>query len=101
MRRTFTSSDGESVGDPGEDHVDIARRILPAVHGITPVDFDDCYTQMFRLGYARIAEDARTFQIERAAGLSEAQRAAMEGAALAGKEVRLNNRPFVESKTVH
>ncbi len=91
------STDGESLGNPDEDHADIARRILPTRHDITPVDFGDCYTQMFRLGYARVVEDAKEFRIERAEGLSQAQQAAMEVAALAGKRVFLNNRRFVES----
>ena len=99
MPKFFMSSDGVLIGDADEDHADIARRVLPT-HNVTATDYGDLYTQMFRLGYARIIEDAREFQIERKAGLSEAQKKAVEAAITSGKNVLINNQQFVESKTI-
>ena len=97
MVKTYMNSDGARLGETDEDHADIARRILP-LHGKPVDDYAGLYTHMFALGYARVAEDAKEFQIEHKIPLSEAQQAVVENATLSGKEVFINNRRFVESK---
>lgn len=99
MRKTYMRDDGILLGEPDEDHADIARRILP-LHGKPMDDYGGLYTHMFALGYARVAEDVREYHVEHTKPLSEAQRAAVEDVALRGKAVFVNNKRFVESKHV-
>jgi hypothetical protein len=91
------AADGSLIGDPNEDHADIARRVLPT-HGVEAEDYAALYTEMFRLGYARVVVDAREFNIERKAGLSPMQQRAADEALRDGKLVLVNNQRFVESK---
>lgn len=97
MGKTYMKTDGTLLGEPDEDHADIARRILP-LHAKPVDDYGNLYVQMFALGYARVAADAREFHVEHNIPLSEAQQAVVDDAALNGKAVFINNRRFVESK---
>lgn len=99
MRKYFISDTGTLVGNQGEDHADIARRVLPT-YGVKITDYNSLYTGMFGLGFARVATDAVDFMIERAAGLSRSQQQHAEDALLAGKNVYINNQRFTESKHV-
>ncbi len=97
VRKYFMAVDGRLVGEPNDDHADIARRVLPT-HGVAAEDYGDLYVQMFRLGYARVVVDAREFNIERKAGLSPTQQRAVDEALRDGKRVFVNNQRFADSK---
>jgi hypothetical protein len=91
------AADGSLIGEPNEDHADIARRVLPT-HGVEAQDYGDLYVQMFRLGYARVVVDAQEFKIERKAGLSSMQQHAVNEALRGGNRVLVNHQRFVESQ---
>lgn len=89
--------DGTLIGEPNEDHADIARRLLPT-HGVHAQDYGDLYVQMFQLGYARVVTEAMEFNIERNAGLSPMQQRVVSEALRDGKQVLVNHQLFVDSK---
>lgn len=91
------ATDGSLVGEPNEDHADIARRILP-IHAVKAQDYGDLYVQMFRLGYARVIVDSDAFSIEHKAELSLTQRRAVDEALGQGKRLLINHQRFVNSK---
>lgn len=99
LRKYYMAPNGELIGVPDEDHTDIARRVLP-LHGKEPQDVGECYTMMFALGYARVAVSESEFQVEHKQPLTQAQLAAVEEAAIAGRTLVLNNRRFTETKGV-
>lgn len=99
MKKFFLSHDGQLVGEPNEDHADIARRVLPELGG-TIGDYAGLYDQMFAFGFARVAVDSKEFHIERKEGLSDAQRQVMEEALRTSIEVYFNDQRFIASKEI-
>lgn len=100
LRKYYMAPDGELIGEPDEDHTDIARRVLP-LHAREAQDMGERYTMMFALGYARVAVSKSEFHVEHKLPLTEAQRAAVEKAVRGGvRTLVLNNRRFIETKGV-
>ena len=74
-------------GLPGEGHHDIAKEYLPTV-GIVPKDYEDHYTQMFRLKFARVLEhDDGRVEVEHKHKLTTAQKRYIQSLAYAGKRI--------------
>src|SRR5438105_6278257 len=100
-KRFFLRPDGqpEKLQTGEHDHADTGRRIL-AAKGIVPRDYADIYTQLFRLGYARVAELDELIYVENDGHpLSPEQSAHLEDDSLrTGKPVKLNDRYFVGTR---
>ena len=99
LRKYYLAPDGELIGEPDEDHTDIARRVLP-LHGKEAQDMGERYTMMFALGYARVAVSGSEYHVEHKQPLTVAQRAAVEAVLGGGKALVFNNRRFTETKGV-
>ncbi len=84
-------------GRPGAGHIDIANAVLEE-QGIHPVDKQDCYRQMFKLGYARVVETTASLQVEHCRKLTSAQRRFLKSKEQGGKSVTLNQPQFVSTK---
>ena len=97
MRKTFLSKDGESIGNPGEDHADIARAYLASA-GVAVRDYLALYTEMFARGFARVTQEGNQLHIERPGGFSGAQEAVIEAHVRAQIKVFANDGRYTESK---
>jgi len=84
-------------GKPGERHIGIAATVL-AEQGISPADAPDYYDQMFRLGFARVAETDKQVEVECPKTLTTAQRRFLEAKEQEGKTLTLNDPKFMATK---
>jgi hypothetical protein len=102
MKRYFLDPQGiptgRMAGKPGASHIEIAKLVLLASGKFSPAA-GDLYDQMFKLGYARVAEDDGNVWVESPRPLTKAQKVFLKNRHHdANKVVHVNDQRFIETK---
>ncbi len=91
---------GRMAGKPGMSHIEIAKLVLSANGRFAPLASNtDLYDQMFKLGYARVAEDGQNVWVDAVKPLTRAQKNYLEDQHYHHKKtVILNDKRFIEAR---